>query len=388
MARSQRLLNLKPGRLTWAACAAVVALAATTGAVLSGQGAAGQGAAGRGAAQGAGRGNLPAPVPTAPTNAMVNPYRMLPMWPHLGDIKPGAAIGIIPDGKGGVWLQHRSDPGILHLDAKGDIVTRFDVRFSQAHGMCQDRDGNFWAVDSGPFGDGPDVGVRGNQVFKYSPQGKLLLTLGKAGLGKAGTDTFIQPAACKETPDGDIVIADGHWPRPTTIQQDGDRLVFFTRDGKFVKEFGKHGRRPGEFMGPHGLAFDSQGRLFVADRSNNRVQIFDKNMNVVDEWKQFGRPSNVWILKDDTLVVSDSESNNYIGGAADSPEGGGNAIRNPGWKNGIWVGSAKDGSIKYFIEGTRPEGLAADEMGNIFGGLTGGCDTSPSGGCLQKFVKK
>ena len=101
---------------------------------------------------------------------MVNPFRMLPAWPHLGAIKPGAAIGIIPDGKGGVWLQHRSDPGILHFDAKGDILTRFDVKFNQAHGMCLDRDGNFWAVDSGPFGDGPTVGVSGNQVFKYSPR--------------------------------------------------------------------------------------------------------------------------------------------------------------------------------------------------------------------------
>src|SRR5206468_3869235 len=136
--------------------------------------------------------------------------------------------------------------------------------------------------------------------------------------GKAGTDTFIQPAACRATPDGNILIADGHWPRPTTMQQDGDRLVWFTRDGKFIKEFGKHGRKPGEFMGPHGLAFDSKGRLFVADRSNNRVQVFDKEMNVVDSWTQFGRPSGIWILKDDTLVVSDSESNNRIGGPDDA----------------------------------------------------------------------
>jgi NHL repeat-containing protein len=333
--------------------------------------------------------NRTPPIELVKANTMNNPYRMLPKWPDMGGIKPGAAIGIVPDGKGGTWLQHRSVPGIVHFDASGKIDKRFEgVSFSQAHGMCLDRDGNFWAVDSGPFGDGPDVGVKGNQVFKYSRDGKLLLTLGKAGVGRAGQDTFIQPSACRETPDGNILIADGHWPRPTTIQQDGDRLVWLTRDGKFIKEFGRHGRRPGEFMGPHGLAFDSQGRLFVADRSNNRIQIFDKNMNIVDEWAHFGRPSNVWILKDDTLIVADSESNNYIGGSPSAPEGGGNVIRNPGWKNGIRVGSAKDGSLRLFIEGTRPEGLAADELGNIFGGLTGGCDVSLSGGCLQKFVKK
>ena len=85
--------------------------------------------------------------------------------------------------------------------------------------------------------------------------------------------------------------------------------------------------------------------------------------------------------------MSDSESNQRIGGAEDAPEGA-NGIRNPGWKNGIRIGSARDGSIKYFIEGTRPEGLAADESGSVFGGLTAGCDMSPSGGCLQKFVRK
>ena len=331
-----------------------------------------------------------------PNNAMANPYRMLPNWPHLGDIKPGAAIGILPDGKGGVWLQHRSVPAIVHINAAGDVVQRFSgpdgkpLEFASSHGLCRDRDGNFWALDSGTFYDGPTTGIKGNQVFKFSPDGKLLLTLGKAGVSKAGEDTFIQPTACLETPDGNILIADGHWPRPSVGQQDGDRLVWFTRDGKFLKAYGKHGRLPGEFMGPHGIAFDSKGRLFIADRSNNRVLIFnnDKDMQVVDAWTQFGRPSGIWILKDDTLIVSDSESNHTIGGPMDTPEGGPNAIRNPGWKNGIRIGSAKDGSLKYFIPGTRPEGMAADELGNIYGGLTGGCDASPSGGCLQKFVKK
>ena len=362
---------------------AIAALITLAGAGMFAQGGSGQGGQGS-----RGNQNLPPPVELAATNAMTNPYRMLENWPHLGDIKPGAAIGIISDGKGGVWLQHRSVPAILHLDSSGDIVKRFDVAFSSSHGFCRDQDGNLWAVDSGPFYDGPDVGVKGSQVFKFSPDGKLLLTLGQAGVSKIGPDTFLQPTACRATPDRNILIADGHWPRPSSFRQDGDRLVTYTRDGKFIKEFGRCGRKPGEFMGPHGLAFDSKGRLFVADRSNNRIQIFDKDMTVVDEWKHFGRPSGVWILKDDTLIVSDSESNNRIGGPDEAPEGGGLGIHNPGWKNGIRIGSAKDGSLKYFIEGTRPEGLAADELGNIFGGLTNGCDTSRSGGCLQKFVKK
>jgi hypothetical protein len=324
-------------------------------------------------------------------SAMNNPYRMLANWPHLGTIKPGAAIGIVPDGEGGVWLQHRSDPAILHINSAGDIVQKWAVTFSQSHGFCRDHDGNFWAVDSSPFSDTPGVtGVKGNQVFKYSPDGKLLLTLGKPDVSKAGSDTFVQVSSCTVTPEGNILFTDGHWPRPKVFQQDGDRLVWYTRDGKFIKAFGKLGTGLGEFMGPHATAFDSQGRLFVADRSNNRVQIFDKNMNFIDDWKQFGRPSGIWIKKDDTLIVSDSESSydGFMPAETRPVHPDATTVRNAGHQNGIRVGSAKDGSLKYFIPDTRPEGLAADETGNIFGGLTGGCDMSPSGGCLQKYVPK
>jgi sugar lactone lactonase YvrE len=318
---------------------------------------------------------------------MVNPYRLTEKWPAFGAIRSGAAIGIIPDGKGGTWLHHRSEPPILHIDASGKVVQTFgDKMFVQAHGFCRDRDGNFWAGDSGPFADNPSTAGRGFQMFKFSPEGKLLLTLGKAGVSRAGEDTFIGPTACVIAPNGDILIADGHWPRPSTAQQDGDRIVRITKDGKFVASYGKLGTAPGEFMGPHALAFDSQGRLFVADRSNNRVQIFDKDMKFVDEWRHFGRPSGVAILQDDTLIVADSESNRAIAGPAQAPEGGGNAVRNPAWRRGIRIGSAKDGSLKYFIPNTDPEGLAADEVGNIFAGLTSGCETSASGGCLQKYV--
>jgi len=324
------------------------------------------------------------------TSTMASTLRVTPNWPQLGDIKPGAAIGIIPDGKGGTWLHHRSEPPILHITAAGQVDRRFgNGMFVQAHGFCQDRDGNFWAGDSGPFQGSEATKGRGFQLFKFSPDGKVLLTLGKAGVSKADkATTFIGPTACAIAPNGEIIVADGHWPRPADGQQDGDRLVRIKTDGSFVAEYGKMGSGPGEFMGPHALAFDSQGRLFVADRSNNRVQIFDRNMQFVDEWRQFGRPSGIAILRDDTLIVADSESSQFIGGPPEAPEGGGNKIRNPGWGNGIRIGSAKDGSLRSYTQGTRPEGMGADNEGNVFAGLTGNCDTSPSGGCLQKWVKK
>jgi sugar lactone lactonase YvrE len=322
-------------------------------------------------------------------SAMSNPYTLATNWPTLGPgMKWGAAIGLIPDGQGGVWMHFRSEPAINHFDASGRLLASFGQGvFVQAHGFCRDRDGNFWAGDSGPFRDDPSTRGRGFTLHKFSPDGKLLLTLGKPGVSKAGEDTFIGPTACAVAPNGDIIVADGHWPRPSTAQQDGDRLVQITKDGQFVRAVGRMGSGPGEFMGPHSLAFDSQGRLFVGDRSNNRVQIFDRDLKYVDDWRHFGRPSGVAILADDTLVVSDSESSQTIDGPPSAPEGGGNVRRNPGWQNGIRIGSARDGSLDHFIPGTRPEGLAADERGNIFGGLTGGCDASPSGGCLQKWVR-
>lgn len=334
----------------------------------------------------------PGAVGQTGTNLMTNPYQMVENWPHLRPgMKWGAAIGIIPDGKGGTWMHFRSEPPIMHFDAAGNILKSFgDGLFVQAHGFCQDRDGNFWAGDSGPFGDTPGTAGRGFQMIKFSSDGKELLRLGKAGVSKAGPDTLIGPTSCAIAPNGDIVIADGHWPRPTTAQQDGDRIVRYTKEGKFVGAYGKMGSGPGEFMGPHAIAFDSHGRLFVADRSNNRVQILDKDFKFLDEWRHFGRPSGIAILKNDTLIVSDSESGQRIAGPPSAPEGSGNPapVRNPGWKNGIRIGSARDGSLRYFIPDTRPEGLAGDELGNIFGGLTGGCDASRSGGCLQKYVKK
>ena len=311
-------------------------------------------------------------------NAMNNPYRMLENWGALPEgVKWGSTIGIIPDGKGGVWIHHRSDPPIIKLDSSGKVTKTFGKgMFVQAHGFCMDQDGNLWAGDSGPFRDDPSTAGRGYQFFKFAPDGKVLLTLGKAGVSKAGQDTFIAPTACAVAPNGDIIIADGHFPRPSTSQQDGDRLVRFTKDGKYINSWGRHGPGPGEFDGPHALAFDSQGRLFVADRSNNRIQIFDQQMQFVDDWRHFGRPSGVAITSDDSLYVSDSESGKKIAGV----------LRNPGWKNGIRIGSAKDGSLRAFIDGTDPEGLGADEMGNVFAGLTRAPRLSPP--LLQKWVKK
>jgi len=204
---------------------------------------------------------------------------------------------------------------------------------------------------------------RGQQVFKFNQDGKLLLTLGKAGVAGPGLDTFDQPTEVAVAPNGDIFVADGHGRAPNA----NARIMKFDKNGKFIKTWGKKGTGIGEFDCPHTLAFDSRGRLFVGDRQNNRIQIFDQDGRFIAEWKQFGRPSGIFIDRNDVLYVADSESR-------DGEEGYG---YNPGCRRGIRIGSAKDGSVKYFVpdpapypaaaDSTSSEGVAADAAGNIYG---------------------
>jgi len=222
------------------------------------------------------------------------------------------------------------------------------------HGIHVDREGNVWITD------GTGKQGKGHQVFKFSPDGKLLLTLGKAGVAGAGNDEFNAPSAVVTAPNGDVFVADGHGGDTNA------RIVKFSKDGKFIKSWGKKGSAPGDLDIPHAIAMDSQGRLFVGDRNNNRIQIFDQDGKFLAEWKQFSRPSGVFIGKNDVIYVADSESESVRNS-------------NPGWKRGIRVGSAKTGEVTALIPdpvekatGTSAaEGVAADAMGNIYGAEVG-----------------
>ena len=305
----------------------------------------------------------------ADLNSLPNPYRTIENWAKLPEgrtLGQTSGVGIDRDGKS-VWDFERcagtscADSNlapILKFDPSGRLVKSFGARmFVYPHGLFIDKDGNVWVTDN-------RGNVRqGHQVFKFSTDGKVLMTLGKAGIAGEGPDTFNQPSAVLVAPNGDIFVADGH------SLTSNARIVKFSADGKFIKAWGKHGKGPGEFETPHSLAMDSNGRLFVADRANNRIQIFDQDGKFLAEWRQFGRPSGIFIDKNDVLYSTDSESN---------------AARNPGFKRGIRIGSAKDGKVTAFIpdpvvnpnraldpldveNGTGPEGIAVDAAGNIFG---------------------
>ena len=195
-------------------------------------------------------------------------------------------------------------------------------------------------------------------MYKFSPAGKLLMTLGKAG-GAAAPDYFYQPNDVLVAPNGDIFVSEGHGGANA-------RIFKFTRDGKLIKTVGRKGTGPGELDIPHALAMDSRGRLFVGDRANNRIQIFDQDGRFLDEWKQFSRPSGLYIDKQDVLYAADSESGSV-------------ARTRVGWTRGIRVGSAKDGKVMYLIPDpvenatttSAAEGVAVDSTGVIYGAEVG-----------------
>jgi sugar lactone lactonase YvrE len=289
---------------------------------------------------GAQNGNLP------------TPYHEVANWAKLpAGAKWAGVISVDPAANGDVWVFHRSDPPIIRFDQSGKAVKSFgDGMFVLPHGMTVDRDGNVWVTDA-QLKDG-----KGNQVFKFSPDGTLLMTLGKAGVAGGGNDVFSGPCDVAIAQNGDIFVADGH-----IAEVPVNRIMKFSKDGTFIKAWGKRGSGPGEFDTPHSIAIDSRGRIFVADRSNSRIQIFDQDGRFLDQWKQFGRPSGVFIDKNDTIYVADSQSNSK---------------QNPSFTRGIRIGSAKDGKVTAMIpfvesdpeknNNAGVEGVAADEKGNLY----------------------
>jgi sugar lactone lactonase YvrE len=299
----------------------------------------------------------------APINDLPNPFRTVRDWGHPPNGASWAAVTAVevsPDGS--IYVIHRChdnscagrpEPPILKFDASGKLLKAWgENMFIFPHGATVDSDGNLWVTDE-QMKDG-----KGMQVFKFNPEGKVLMTLGKAGVASAEPGLLDEPTDVAIGANGDIFVTEGHsGPRPGN-----DRISKFSKDGKFIKAWGKRGDGPGDFHSPHTIAIDSRSRLLVGDRGNNRIEIFDQQGRYLDTWRQWGRPSGIFIAKDDTMYVADSES-----WGSDQP----------GWKKGIRIGSAKDGSIKYFIEDMESttqehsgaEGVGVDAQGNVYGAV-------------------
>lgn len=299
-------------------------------------------------------------------NDLPQPYRTSRDW---GQLPPGvswaAVTAIEPAPDGSLYVVHRCfenscagrpEAPILKYDASGRLLASFGQGvFVFPHGGTVDADGNLWMTDAG------GAAGKGHQVFKFSPEGTILMTLGRAGVSGSGPDLFDQPTDVVVTPGGDVFVTDSH------RNGKNNRVVHFTKDGRYVKEWGGKGSGRGELSEPHTIAVDSRGRLFVGDRENNRIQIFDQSGTFLEEWRQFGRPSGIAITKDDRIYVADSESWGTDTGAHELP----------GIKKGIRIGSARTGVVEAFIEDQEStaadhagaEGVGVDAQGNVYGGV-------------------
>ena len=332
-------------------------------------------------------------------NDLPNTFRPGVHWGQLPDRRKwGSTAGIYagPDGKT-IWVIDRCgasgaggatcadsllDP-ILQFDTSGKLLKSFGKgMIVSPHKITVDKDGNVWVADNGA------VPGKGQQVLKFSPEGKLLMSLGKPGVAGPGLDEFDQPTEVAIAPNGDIFVADGHSGGGTATGN--ARIMKFDKNGKFIKTWGSKGMGPGEFDVVHTIAFDSRGRLFVGDRQNNRIQIFDQDGKFIAQWFQFGRPSGMYIDRNDVIYVADSESRDgrTNTGQLSLPQTGYGF--NPGIQRGIRIGSARDGSVKSFIPDSCPypyasgssmaEGVTVDAEGSVYG--------ADFLGTVRKFVKK
>ena len=318
--------------------------------------------------------SLDAQIP-APLNDLPNPYESVDGWGELPDMRQWgstAGVDIDPDGVH-LWAIDRCglnscadsdlDP-ILKFDPTGRVVTSFGGGLLLfPHGLHVDREGNVWVTD----GQGRDG--RGHLVIKFSPEGDVLMTLGQPGVAGDGTDHLLE-TPCDVVTDlaGNIYVGDGHNGQNATAgPQTVARVVKFDRHGNYIMHWGGWGSGPGQMRTPHALDIDSQNRLIVGDRGNNRLQIFELDGTYIGELKQFSRPSGIYIDDNDIIYVADSESQ------FDNE-------RNPGWITGIRVGSLSNGiadfritgAVEAYPDGSNPEGVAVDAMGNVYGAVVSG----------------
>lgn len=318
---------------------------------------------------------IPNPNPVTTAN-----WGQLPAGREMGTT---AGADIDPT-DGHVWMYERcasgsaGGPGINCDTNPVDPVFKFDRNTGEIlanigagvmvtpHGIHVDEDGNVWVTDFNQNAEG----TKGHQVHKFSPDGELLLSLGTPGVAGNDASHFNQPNDVIVAPDGSIFVADGHSGQGMTSEaqmQEGReagqtaRIMKFTPEGEFIMEWGQIGTLHGEFRTPHALEFDAEGRLWVADRGNHRLEIFDQNGNYLDSRYQFSRVSGIFITDDQMVYAIDSESS---------------MTSHPNWMNGVRIGPVDQdvivGFIPPFPADTRPyqgaagEGVAVDADGNVF----------------------
>lgn len=232
---------------------------------------------------------------------MPQSYEVVHGWPQLPEGRIlGQATGVDIDSSGQVYVFHRagrawteepalpliSKPTVEAFDASGTHVRSWGAnQFAMPHGLTIDSRNNVWLTD-----------VALHQVFKFAPDGKRLMVLGEARVPGADRTHFNKPTDVAVLPDGSFYVSDGYG---------NTRVVKFSATGEFQFEWGRRGTGPGEFDLPHSIDTDANGRVYVSDRSNGRVQVFDGSGKYLAEWrsKELGRPFSVAVSGDRAVVV-------------------------------------------------------------------------------------
>jgi DNA-binding beta-propeller fold protein YncE len=205
----------------------------------------------------------------------------------------GAAASVAFDSKGHLWVLTRGNPSIYEFDNNGKFIRSFGQGlFTRSHGLRIDAEGNIWATD-----------VSAHTVLKLNSEGQVLMTLGTKGQrGEWNDSTHLlnEPNDIAIGPNGDIFVAQGHTPGAN-----GDpRVLKFDKTGKFIKSWGGKGKEAGKFDVAHGLAFDAKGQLWVTDRENQRIQIFDQDGKYIKELKYSGLPCSLDIGPQSIFMVN------------------------------------------------------------------------------------
>jgi len=248
------------------------------------------------------------------------------------------------------------DPVFKFHRETGEIMASFGAGlFVLPHGLYVDDDGNVWVTDSQGTED------KGHIVVKFSPEGEVLLMLGEMGVRNSEPGTFFnEPCDVITAPDGSIFVSDGHSGQNANPPEGSTgRIIKFSPDGEYLMEWGVIGDAPGEFRTPHALEMDSRGRLFVADRGNHRIQVFDQEGNLLDIFYEFGRVSGLFIDDGDNVYAIDSESN---------------PNQHADWLTGVRIGHVSEDRVTAFIpphasddpQGEAGEGVAVDADGNVY----------------------
>ncbi|MGH9139704.1 MAG: peptidyl-alpha-hydroxyglycine alpha-amidating lyase family protein [Vicinamibacterales bacterium] len=257
-------------------------------------------------------------------------YQLVEHWAHL---PPGTQWGVMSwvsvDAQDHVYAFQRDEPTskVLVFDVNGAYLRGWgDGQFLYPHSLRVLRDGFVWLTDR-----------KSQQLMKFTPEGKLLLAIGDKGVAGDNTSqtTFNGVSDVVMAPDGNLFVSDG--------EGGNTRVVKLTRDGKFITFWGSKGSGPGQFGGPHCVAMDSGGRVYVCDRSNKRIQVFDQNGHYLSQMTQFGTPVSIAFDRDDVMFV-----------AAPAPE------------NQVTIGTTS-GAVRETIEGLNAaHGIAVDSRGNIY----------------------